>query len=171
MTLAKRIDKLGNDNFLKFKGIWFYGPSGAGKTLASKFVKKIFFKSIILDGDLIRRYISFDLGYSEKDRITQIKRVYGMNIIALKSIVFTISSTVYMNNYIANNLKKKKIVPIKISRHIKKIKNRKKIYNTNFKNVVGKDIKAPYIKNEKVIYNNGSKQELKKKIIKLLYER
>ena len=34
----------------KYKGVWFYGISGSGKTQASKYLKKKIKNSIILDG-------------------------------------------------------------------------------------------------------------------------
>ena len=37
----------------KFKGVWFYGISGSGKTQASKFFKKKISNSLILDGDQV----------------------------------------------------------------------------------------------------------------------
>ena len=65
----------------QYKGIWFYGLSGTGKTFSSKFIKKIIKKnSIVLDGDDVRKYISLDLGYAEKDRKIQIKRILGISI-------------------------------------------------------------------------------------------
>ena len=55
------------------KGIWFYGLSGSGKTFASKIILKDISKSIEIDGDQVRKYISFDLGYNIKDRKIQIR--------------------------------------------------------------------------------------------------
>ena len=49
-----------------YKGIWFYGLSGSGKTLLSNCLKKKIKNFIILDGDQIRKYISTDLGYSKR---------------------------------------------------------------------------------------------------------
>ena len=59
-------------------GIWFFGPSGCGKTFASKFITRHKKNYIIIDGDVVRKYISFDLGYSKQERDKQIKRVYGI---------------------------------------------------------------------------------------------
>ena len=66
----------------KYKGVWFYGISGSGKTQASKYLKKKIKNSIILDGDQVRRFISFDLGYTVKDRKVQIKRMLGLGKIS-----------------------------------------------------------------------------------------
>jgi len=48
------------------------------KKLASKFFKKKLKNSFIFDGDKIRKYISFELGYSIKDRKIQLKRMFGL---------------------------------------------------------------------------------------------
>ena len=51
------------------KGIWFFGLSGSGKTTSSKLIKnKILKNALLLDGDLIRKHISHDLGYEMKDK-------------------------------------------------------------------------------------------------------
>ena len=90
----------------KYKGVWFYGISGSGKTQASKYLKKKIKNSIILDGDQVRRFISFDLGYTVKDRKVQIKRMLGLGKICIKSKIFPILSTVYMNTNLKIKLKK-----------------------------------------------------------------
>ena len=90
----------------KFKGVWFYGISGSGKTQASKYLKKKISNSVILDGDQVRKHISFDLGYSVKDRKVQINRMLGLGKICIKSKIFPILSTVYMNTKMKTKIKK-----------------------------------------------------------------
>ena len=47
--------------------IWIIGLSGSGKTyLAKKLIKKIKGKKILIDGDVVRKYITYDLRYSKK---------------------------------------------------------------------------------------------------------
>jgi adenylylsulfate kinase-like enzyme len=58
---------------------------GSEKTFASRYLKKKNKNSIIIDGDEVRKHISFDLNYSKKHRNLQIKRVYGIAMIAVKS--------------------------------------------------------------------------------------
>ena len=83
-----------------------YGFAGSGKTAASKFLKKNK-NSIILDGDEIRKYISFDLGYTLRERKIQIKRVFGLVNLSLESKIFPLVSTVYMDGNMKQKLKKK----------------------------------------------------------------
>jgi len=148
----------------KFKGIWFYGNAGTGKSVASKFIRKKIKNSILLDGDQIRKHISFDLGYSIKDRETQIKRVFGISKLVKQSNMFPIVSTVYMNTNIKNKLKKQNILLIKIIRDFNKIKNRKNIYNNKMKHVIGKDIKNPRLRKSLEITNNTNLKEFYKKL-------
>jgi adenylylsulfate kinase-like enzyme len=134
------------------RGIWFYGYSGAGKTFASKFLAKIIkHKVILIDGDNVRKFISNDLGYSLYDRKIQINRVFGICKISIKSKIFPIASTVYLNNEILRKIKKENMIAVKITRSIEKIKSLRKIYKKNT-NVVGKDIKL--IKLKTLIVNN-----------------
>ena len=97
------------DEFKNYKklinGVWFYGLSGSGKTTSSKYLKKNIFKNaLILDGDLIRKYISIDLGYDIKDRLIQLRRIVGLCKICIDSGIFPICSTVYMNKKAINDL-------------------------------------------------------------------
>ena len=155
----------------KYKGVWFYGLAGSGKTVASQFLKKKIKNSIVLDGDKIRKFVSFDLGYTIKDRKIQIERILGLVNLSLESKVFPVVSTVYMNEKMKKKLRKKKIFLINVIRNLNNIKNRKKIYNKNTHNVVGIDIKIPKIKNEFMIENNSSIKKFQKKLQRIIYER
>ena len=59
--------------------IWFTGLSGAGKTtIAIALEKEIYEKGVlsqILDGDNIRSGINCNLGFSDVDRIENIRRI------------------------------------------------------------------------------------------------
>tara|TARA_B100000700_G_C14832753_1_gene755344 strand:- start:5 stop:469 length:465 start_codon:yes stop_codon:yes gene_type:complete len=137
----------------KKKGIWFFGLSGSGKTYASKIIKKIKKNSITIDGDDVRKFLSFDLGYSISDRKVQIRRILGLAKISLKSNLFPIISTVYMDKHVAKQLKKNNIQLFEITRDLKEIMKWHKTYK-NKKNVVGRDLKISKIKSKK-IFNSG----------------
>ena len=138
------------------KGIWFFGLSGVGKTFASNHIKKKIKKSVIIDGDQVRRFISFDLGYTKKDRSIQVKRVLGLAIILIEQGYFPIISTVFFNNQVLKICKQYKIKPFRILRSdIKHVMNSHPTYK-NKKNVVGKDISFEKIKTKKII-NDGRK--------------
>lgn len=59
--------------------LWFTGLSGSGKTTLSKGVaqelKAKGYRVEILDGDVVRTYLSKDLGFSKEDRDTNIRRI------------------------------------------------------------------------------------------------
>lgn len=61
------------------KLIWFTGLSGSGKsTLANAVESQLFedgFMTYLLDGDNIRSGLNKDLGFSDKDRIENIRRI------------------------------------------------------------------------------------------------
>ena len=80
--------------------IWFTGLSASGKsTVANAVARKLFEKNIgnyVLDGDNIRHGLNKDLGFSESDRMENIRRI-GEVICRPRSscpysIYFTISS-------------------------------------------------------------------------------
>ena len=143
--------------YKSINGVWFYGLSGSGKTTSSKYLKKNIFKNaLILDGDIIRKYISTDLGYEMKDRLIQLRRIVGLCKVSVKSGIFPICSTVYMNKKAINDLKKMKIITIRIHRDFSEIK-KFKIYKLK-KNVFGKDLNYNKNFNEVLIINNNKKK-------------
>ena len=81
----------------KNNGIWFFGFSGSGKTYLSNKISKKLKKSFIIDGDEVRKLVSYDLGYKKSDRINQNKRVLGLAKIVIKNGYFPIISSVYLD--------------------------------------------------------------------------
>ena len=149
----------------KFNGIWFYGLSGSGKTYASKILKLKKKNSILVDGDVVRKLVSFDLGYELKDREIQILRMYGISQIIINSGYFPIISTVYFNKKLEKLCKISKILPILIKRrNFNKVKLKHQTYK-NKKNVVGKDLKYPNLKTLKIFNNNKKNFILKSKFL------
>ncbi len=112
----------------KICGVWFFGFSGSGKTHLSRKLSRKTKNSVIVDGDEVRKYVSFDLNHSKKDREIQIKRIFGISKIVINSGKFPIISSVYFNNQINELCKKNKIIPIKIVR--KKFEKVKKFHTT-----------------------------------------
>ena len=66
-------------NQLKSKLLWLTGLSGSGKsTVANALEKKLFARGIrtyILDGDNIRQGLNKDLGFTDADRVENIRRI------------------------------------------------------------------------------------------------
>ena len=141
-------------NLKKYKGIWFFGFSGSGKTYISKILKNRIKSSVVIDGDNVRKLISYDLGYSKQDRKIQINRVFGISKLIIESGKFPIISTVYMNKKVNDLCIKNKILSLMVIRkNFFKIKKNYKIYNHK-SNVVGKDIFFDNFKKLKLINDN-----------------
>tara|TARA_B110000263_G_C15215772_1_gene467457 strand:+ start:362 stop:820 length:459 start_codon:yes stop_codon:yes gene_type:complete len=137
----------------KKKGIWFYGLSGSGKSYATKLLYKKIKKPILIDGDEVRKNISFDLKYSKNDRNIQLKRMLGLGKIAINSNIFPLLSTVWMNKKILNSANKIGIKVIKVEANIKELIKTHKTYG-NKKDVVGINIQYEKNLNSTIIKNN-----------------
>jgi len=91
--ILQRADK---EQLLKQKGmaIWFTGLSGAGKTtIAIALEKEIYEKGFltqILDGDNIRSGINSNLGFSDADRIENIRRIAEVTKLFVECGIITI---------------------------------------------------------------------------------
>jgi len=78
------------------KVIWFTGLSGSGKTtLATLLEEKLRAKSFhttLLDGDVIRRGLNKDLGFSDADRRENIRRIAEVSKLFIDSGVIVLSA-------------------------------------------------------------------------------
>ncbi len=78
------------------KVIWFTGLSGSGKTtLAANLEKELFFRRFfcqVLDGDNIRSGINNNLGFSEEDRLENIRRIAEVSKLLINTGMITICS-------------------------------------------------------------------------------
>ena len=140
------------------KGIWLYGQSGSGKSTISKLINKGIKNSFIIDGDIVRKKISFDLKHNLKDRITQTKRLLGLSKICIEQRFFPIISCVYLGKKVATEIKKNQICLIQIERS-KKFLNKKL---KNKKNIVGIHIIQPNLKSVKLRNDENLKNNLRK---------
>jgi adenylylsulfate kinase len=91
--MIQRADK---EKLLKQKGvvIWFTGLSGAGKTtIAIALEDELHKKGMltqILDGDIVRAGINNNLGFSNEDRIENIRRIAEVAKLFVNSGIITI---------------------------------------------------------------------------------
>jgi len=78
--------------------IWMTGLSGSGKsTIAQGLERRLHhegFLTSILDGDNVRTGINKNLGFSEEDRIENIRRIAEINKLLLQNGIITINSFV-----------------------------------------------------------------------------
>jgi adenylylsulfate kinase-like enzyme len=171
--------------------IWVTGLSASGKTtLCEQFVKlyKIEYPNLVmLDGDIIRSLYNDDLGFTEKDRITQIERIQTLAQFCEKQSLFVIVAALYSNDKLLDKNRNifNKYLEVYIKADIKKLQEReyKNLYSQAIKgkinNVVGVDIawnepKAPHITFD-ITINNPTPTEMTKQVYSyisknLLYE-
>ena len=75
ITREVRAEKMGQQP----KTIWLTGLSGAGKsTIVNELEKRLFVygkKTMVLDGDNVRMGLNKNLGFSEEDRVENIRRI------------------------------------------------------------------------------------------------
>ena len=76
--------------------IWLLGHSGAGKSTLAQMVAAQFesegYRTISLDGDVVRAGMNSDLGFSEADRLENIRRVAELCKILLEKDLIIICS-------------------------------------------------------------------------------
>ena len=92
--------------------LWLTGLSGAGKSTVANQLKTRFdehgIRSMILDGDEVRAFFENDLGYSEKDRTFNVKRIaFGAKLISdlgVHAIVANIAPYAEVRQFIRNKI-------------------------------------------------------------------
>lgn len=92
---------------MKGYAIWFTGISGSGKTTIADDLVKIFHKRnipvVLLDGDIVRKTLSHDLGYSKEERDKHITRVadvcHLINLNGILTIACVLSPTRKIRRY------------------------------------------------------------------------
>jgi len=86
------------------KVIWLTGLSGAGKTTIAKGLEKKLYENgyltQVLDGDNIRSGINNNLGFSEDDRLENIRRIAEVSKLLINSGIITINSFISPTNNI-----------------------------------------------------------------------
>jgi len=135
-------------------GIWFYGLAGSGKTYASQFLSNRIPHSFVVDGDVVRRHVSVDLGYSEDDRKIQISRIFGIGNIVLENGMFPIMSSVTMTNGLLCACIDQMISVVRIERPFEQLKKVRNLYDGQ-KNVVGVNLVLPDL-NTVSLVNDGT---------------
>lgn len=100
----KMLSRADKEAMLGQKGlmIWFTGLSGSGKsTVAIALERELHKRNIlcrILDGDNIRSGINNNLGFSEEDRVENIRRIAEVSKLFVDTGVVTIAAFISPNN-------------------------------------------------------------------------
>ncbi|MBP3420082.1 MAG: adenylyl-sulfate kinase [Marinifilaceae bacterium] len=107
----KTLQRSDREKLLKQRGkmIWFTGLSGSGKsTLAIALERELYERGVlcqILDGDNIRTGINNNLGFSEADRIENIRRIAEVSKLFVNCGVVTIAAFISPTTAIRNMAK------------------------------------------------------------------
>ena len=177
----KKVDRLKRYN-QKPIIIWFTGLSGSGKsTIANALEKKLFelnYKTYLLDGDNIRHGLNSDLGFSDENRIENIRRIGEVAKLFVDSgmIVITafISPFQKERDFVRNLVNKDEFIEVFIDTPIEICQKRdpkglyKKALSGEIKNFTG--VSSPYEKplNPEIILNSYKVDENIAQIIKYL---
>ena len=111
--------------------IWFTGLSGSGKsTIAIALERELHKRGLlcrILDGDNIRSGINNNLGFTEADRIENIRRIAEVSKLFVDTGIITIAAFISPSNDIremaANIIGKDDFLEVYVSTPIEEIKN------------------------------------------------
>ncbi|MEO0414600.1 MAG: adenylyl-sulfate kinase, partial [Verrucomicrobiota bacterium] len=103
-TFDKMLPRSAKEELLGQRGkvIWMYGLSGSGKsTLANLLERQLHAQGRmvkVLDGDNIRSGLNSNLGFSDEDRLENIRRVSEVAKLFADSGIITITSFITPNN-------------------------------------------------------------------------
>ena len=152
--------------------IWITGISGAGKsTIATAIIDK--YKTVLpnlinIDGDVVRNLYGNDLGYEEKDRIIQIKRLQKLCIFLESQKQIIIASALYSNpslmEWNKNNFSDYFEIYLKVSLDLVKKRDPKGMYKKynlgEEKNIVGIDVPWHEPVNSDLVVNMNDKKSV-----------
>jgi len=86
--------------------IWFTGLPCCGKTTIANYIHEQMPSSVILDGDVVRKNLNSDLGFSLDDRKENLRRISEMANIVLDSVPVVLISVVSPKQEIRDNARK-----------------------------------------------------------------
>ncbi len=93
--------------------LWFTGLSGAGKsTLAhavEDYLHKIGISTFVLDGDNVRHGLCSDLGFSDRDRVENIRRIGELAKLMTEAGIITL--TAFISPFKSDRNSARKLVP------------------------------------------------------------
>ncbi|MBN2348843.1 MAG: adenylyl-sulfate kinase [Bacteroidales bacterium] len=94
----------------KAKVLWMSGLSGAGKSTLAAGLEKILFDNgyltQVIDGDNIRTGLNFNLGFSEADRLENLRRIAEVSKLFLNCGIIVINSFISPTSAIRERVKR-----------------------------------------------------------------
>ena len=167
--------------------IWFTGLSGSGKTtIADLLAKKLRSKGmslVVLDGDIVRKTISSDLGYTKEERDKHITRVAQACELITKNGVINlacvISPTKKIRKYASSIIGKDNFLEVYVKCPIEICEKRdvkghyKKVRSGEIEHFVGINVPYEEPENPSLVLETKKEsiEESTNKIIKLLEEK
>lgn len=89
--------------------IWLVGLSGSGKSTLANLLKQHLLsdgiRTVLLDGDILRKGLNSNLTFSDTDRMENIRRVAEVSKLFLQEQITTINSFICPTNIIRNKAK------------------------------------------------------------------
>jgi len=128
------------------RAIWFFGLSGAGKTTLAyeidRVLKKRNLNTTILDGDIVRKGLNKDLGFTKNDRNENIRRVAEVCKLMLEAGIIPIVAAITPYNaqrrLIREIIKNEKLVlvHVKCSIEVCEARDPKQLYHLARKGLI-----------------------------------
>lgn len=100
----RMLDRQSKEELLKQKGcvVWLYGLSGSGKsTLANQLERRLHDEGLLvklLDGDNVRSGLNRNLGFSDEDRLENIRRVAELTKLFCETGIVTLAAFITPKN-------------------------------------------------------------------------
>ena len=102
-----------NRNGHKSVVLWFTGLSGSGKSTLAHAVEEELYKrrcsTFVLDGDNVRHGLCSDLGFSDQDRVENIRRIGELSKLMIEAGVITL--TAFISPFKADRAAVRKLMP------------------------------------------------------------
>jgi len=148
--------------------IWITGLSGSGKTTTGKlvyeYIKQRFSNTIFLDGDVIRKALDNNYGYTLDERLKGAKQVSGLCKMLNNEGINVICSTMSLFKEIQDSNREEinNYIEVFLDVDLKELKKRdsKKLYSTVTKNVVGVDLAYDIPSNPELYLDNSNINQL-----------
>lgn len=145
---------------------WITGLSGVGKTtLAKALYEELSHKHqniVLLDGDILRENIAYDLGYTKKDRLLAANRYARLSKMLAQEGLIVIIATISMfdsvRSYNRENIQDYREIYLRADIEYLKHQNTKNIYSK--KNVAGVDLEVEEPKNPDLIIESTAKKDI-----------